>query len=55
MTDTTKTFPQVKRYSVMSLVRQVDDRPCYDPYPCRSFAPQLAPWLRDAMSRGLPS
>lgn len=55
MTDTSKTFPQVRRYSVMSLVRQVDHRPCYDLYPRRSFAPYPAAWPRDAMSRGLPS
>jgi len=37
------------------ILHQVDDRPCYDLYPRRSFAPYLAAWLRDAMSRGLPS
>lgn len=36
------------------ILHQVDDRPCYDLYPRRSFAPYLAAWLRDAMSRGLP-
>ena len=36
------------------ILHQVDDRPCYDLYPRRSFAPYLAAWLRDAMGRGLP-